>query len=338
MKRRYKFGIGCLAIIVALLGTAAYFWFSREPRPNVVAEAGVGGERVSINGLPANFYPGQGGGQRPAILLLGGSEGGLKETRNIFARQLAAEGYSVLYQSYFATSERNRSLDMIPLETFDAALDWLAGHPEIDAGPVAVIGHSKGAEAALLVATRDDRIGAVIAAMPSDVIWQGFDFDSTDMSGFRSSWNDNDRAMSYVPYQTLAFYEYFTLEAPMLTMFSRSRDAASRCPTAFLKIEETSAPIMLICGEADALWPGCRMAEALRDRASERSGPKIQLLRYLGAGHWGFGPARDLHESDSRALGVFGGDAQSDLAARKDQWPKILEFLKKKLGTDGEQE
>lgn len=96
MRTRSKVGIGCLVIILAIIGAGVWFWFNREPRPIVVAEAGDGGERIMLGETPANFYPGAGEGPRPAILLLGGSEGGLKDFRNAYARQLAAEGYSVL--------------------------------------------------------------------------------------------------------------------------------------------------------------------------------------------------------------------------------------------------
>ena len=335
MKRRYKIGLGLLAVILVFVGVNAYFWFTREPRPIVVVEAGDGGERVSVNGLPANFYRGLGDGPRPAILLLGGSEGGLREYRNVFARQLAQEGYSVLYQSYYATSESNRSFNMVPLETFDAALDWLSSNPEVRAGPIAVIGHSKGAEGALLLATRDARVGAVVAAMPSDVIWQGFDFDSIEMSQFSSSWSESGDPVSYLPYQSLAWHEYFTVDAPRLEMFKRSRDAATEHPSAFIPIEKATAQILLICGKNDTLWPGCRMAEEIKAKVEKREGAAIELLAYDDAGHWAFGPASDLDESDTRMLASMGGDANGDFAARRDQWPRILRFLETIAGGQG---
>lgn len=335
MKRRYKLGIGCFVILLAFVGVNALLWFMRDPRPIVVAEAGDGGQRVAINGMPANFYPGIERGEAPsAILLLGGSEGGLREYRNVFARQLAEEGYSVLYQSYYATADHNRSFNMVPLETFDAALDWLEANPDIRPGPVAVIGHSKGAEGALLLATRDDRVGAVIASMPTDVIWQGFDFDSISMSQFRSSWSEKGEPVPYVPYQSLAWSKYFSADDPRLEIFKLSRDAAIDYPAAFIPIEETAAQILLICGKDDTLWPSCRMAEAIKARAAARSGPSVELLAYDNAGHWAFGPARDIDESDSRSLGRMGANAEGDIAARQDQWPRILRFLEITIGDE----
>lgn len=334
MRTRGKVGIGCLVIVLAIVGIGAFKWFNREPRPIVVAEAGAGGERVMLGDTPANYFPGSGGGPRPAILLLGGSEGGLKESRNVYARQLAAEGYSVLYPGYTATGEANRAFDMVPLEIFDAALDWLAARPDIAAGPVAVIGHSKGAEGALLLASRDQRIGAVIAAMPSDVVWQGFSFDPVDVSKLQSSWSVGGKPVPYVRYDMPAWYEWIT-GATMLGMFEESRAAADDAPDSLIAIANINAPVMLVCGEQDNLWPGCDMGRNLRDRAKIAGAPEVELLAYEDAGHWGFGPASDLDEGDTRLLGQMGGTVESDMAARADQWPRILKFLAVSLGESG---
>ncbi len=327
MRARSKVGIGCLVILLAIIGAGAWFWFNREPRPIVVAEAGGGGERIMLGETPANFYPGAGEGPRPAILLLGGSEGGLKDFRNAYARQLAAEGYSVLYPGYTATGEANRAFNMVPLEIFDAALDWLAARPDIAPGPVAAIGHSKGAEGALLLASRDPRIGAVVAAMPSDVVWQGFSFDQVDMSDLKSSWSAGGKPVPYARYEMLPWYEWAS-GATMLDMFEGSRAAAEGRADALIAIERIEAPVLLICGEQDNLWPGCDMARNLRDRAST-GGPEVELLAYEDAGHWGFGSATDLAEGDKRYLGRMGGSGEADMAARDDQWPKILAFLER---------
>lgn len=330
MRTRSKVGIGCLAIVLALVGAGAWFWFTREPRPIVVAEAGAMGERVALGDVPANFYPGAGEGPRPAILLLGGSEGGLKESRNVLARQLAAQGYSVLYPGYYATSEETRSFNRVPLETFDRALAWLAAREDVDAARMGVIGHSKGGEAALLVASRHPELKAVIAAMPSDVVWQGFDFDSMDMSQFGSSWTAQGKELAYVRYVQLPMSEWFSGRADTLTrMYRQSWDKRADFPGAEIPVERIAAPILLICGGQDTIWPACTMAGAAQARARDAT-----LLAYEDAGHWAFGPVSDLDESDTRYLGKMGGTPETDRAAREDQWPKILAFLEAHLGAD----
>lgn len=328
MRKRNKVGIGCLTIIVIIAALIAWMWFSREPRPIVVDDPGELGQRVTINDIPANFFAGSGDGPRPAILLLGGSEGGLKEYRNVYARQLAAEGYSVLYQGYYATNESNRSLAAVPIETFEKAIDWLKAREGIDGERIGLIGHSKGAEAALLIASRTPSVKAVVAAMPSDVVWQGFDFDAFDMSQFGSSWSKNGQDLPYVAYVDLPWSDWMNEGAGAIgKMYKLSWDARVNYPGSSIPVENIDAPIMMICGEQDTIWPSCAMARAAEERAQNAT-----VYSYQDAGHWAFGPASNLSEGDKRYFGQMGGSQDADMAARKDQWPQILAFLEESLG------
>jgi dienelactone hydrolase len=263
-------------------------------------------------------------------LLLGGSDGSLKESRNVYARALAAQGYAVLYPGYYRTREDNRSFNMVPLETFDQALAWMAARPEIDPSRIGIIGHSKGAEAALLVASRHPEIKAVVAAMPSDVVWQGFDFSATDMSKFSSSWSEDGRPVPFVKYELLSWYQWFGSDA-LTKMYRQSWEQAAAYPNSAIPVERLSGEVLLICGGKDTIWPSCDMALAAKKRLEADGKRSAALLAYPDAGHWAFGPVEKLHDSDQNMLGGTGGTAESDMAARRDQWPKIIEFLSRAL-------
>ena len=332
MKTRSKVGIGCLAIVLAIAGFVAWNIFNIEPRPIVVAEPGENGERVMLGDVPANFYPGVGEGPRPGLLLLGGSEGGLKDYRNDLARQLAAEGYSVIYPGYFETSEDNRPFDMVPLETFDDALDWLGTREDVDAGRIGVVGHSKGAEGALIVATRSPEVKAVVAAMPSDVVWEGFHFYSFTYEP-ESSWTAGGEPLPYVEYIVPPWYEWMSGSAGTIAeMYRNSWSARDQYPGSEIPVENIQAPILMVCGEQDTIWHGCDMGRSIQARA-----PNSELLVYEDAGHWAFGVPTGLNQEDRETLGSIGGTAEADLAAREDQWPRILGFLETALSPAPEQ-
>jgi dienelactone hydrolase len=69
-------------------------------------------------------------------------------------------------------------------------------------------------------------------------------------------------------------------------------------------------------------------------RAAQARARDAVLLAYSEAGHWAFGPATGLSDGDRKYLGRVGGTAESELAARRDQWPKVLAFLDRHLGTE----
>lgn len=327
MRRRNKIMVGLVSLAALVMSFGAWSWFNQPPPALVIADAGSGGERIMLGDVPANYFPGQGTGPRPAVLLLGGSEGGLRPFRNDYARALAAAGFSVLYPGYFATRESNRAADSIPLEIFDSAIGWLRQRNDIDPAQIAIIGHSKGAEAALLVASRNTGLAAVVAAMPSAVVWQGFSPTGADIDEFGSTWTIGGQPVDYVPYIVPAWYTWLIEgQDALIKMFRTSWAARAHYPEAAIPVERITAKVLLICGGQDKVWPSCDMARAARDRAAN-SGKTIELLEYTRAGHWGFGPVAAAEPGDRKMLGRFGGTSAADLQARQDQWPKVIAFL-----------
>jgi uncharacterized protein len=101
------------------------------------------------------------------VLLLGGSEGGLPSP--LVADMLAGQGYDVLGVGYFGLPGLPSTLSGIPLEYFARALRWLARQPGVDPAKIAVLGVSRGSEAAQLLGVHyPGLVHAVIASVPSD--------------------------------------------------------------------------------------------------------------------------------------------------------------------------
>jgi dienelactone hydrolase len=312
-----KAGIGCGGIVLLLIAAfgAAYYFRLFVPSVEIV-EPGPTGRRVSENGLLGNFYPGRGPGRRPALLMLGGSEGGIGKGSKRSALALQAEGFSVLNLSYHRAPGQPPHLELIPLETFSAAISWLQRQAEVDSGRIGIVGVSKGAEAALLAATRDPRIKAVVAAAPSSVAWQGASFDRD--GDFASSWTERGRPLDHLTYGR---WKWWTDMAPIL---AESLKTLPSNPGAAIPIERTAAPVLLLCGEADTLWPSCPMARQLEQRARRHGRPAITLLAYPSAGHGIFGPP-------GQAGPKAGSAAEATDRARRDGWPRTIALLKSAL-------
>ncbi|HWD78854.1 MAG TPA: acyl-CoA thioesterase/bile acid-CoA:amino acid N-acyltransferase family protein [Kribbella sp.] len=107
--------------------------------------------RSAPPGLTGTYVvPKPDGRRHPAVLLLGGSEGGLPPQED--AALLASHGYPVLMLAYFNAPGRPAELRNIPIEYFAAAATWLAEQRDVDPAAVVVMGTSYGTEAALLLA------------------------------------------------------------------------------------------------------------------------------------------------------------------------------------------
>lgn len=94
--------------------------------------------------------PKPGGSNHPAVLILGGSEGGVPPQSS--PELLASHGYPVLALAYFHAPGVPDDLRDVPLEYFASAARWLARQPGVDPAHLVVMGTSYGTEAASLVA------------------------------------------------------------------------------------------------------------------------------------------------------------------------------------------
>jgi dienelactone hydrolase len=102
-------------------------------------------------------------------------------------------------------------------------------------------------------------------------------------------------------------------------------------PEAIIPVERTAAPILLICGDADTVWPSCEMSEMIKARLLQKGKAAPVLLRYPQAGHGVFGPALPPGSRSARTWSMLGGTESANMAARQDSWPKTIEFLRQKM-------
>ncbi|MDO5498430.1 MAG: acyl-CoA thioester hydrolase/BAAT C-terminal domain-containing protein [Propionibacteriaceae bacterium] len=325
---RKKRGLG-KKILIALLGLvllliiAAGILIAVKPwAPDiVVTEAGPTGHRVTDSGMLANYYPATAPGPQPAVVIVGGSEGGLGRQVDRTAQALQREGFSALALSYWGAEGQPQAMDALPVETFDTALEWLRTQPEVDPQKMAFVGTSKGGEAAMLMAARVPELKAVVGYVPSHVVWAGVNLrEPWQQMTIGSTWSEGGQQLPYLPY-TREFRG-----GPLVELYTKSLDGLPEHQDAIIPVENSNAELLLVCGEQDQLWPSCPMAREVQQRAEERGGPEVTLLAYPDAGHLISGPPADPgHDFDPSTMG---GTVEGGNAALSDSWPKVVDFLK----------
>ena len=268
-------------------------------------------------GMVGAYYPPP-AGHTQVVLVLGGSEGGLQGSQPL-ARRIAEHGFGALALAYFGAPGAQQALEHVPLETLEAGIDWLRSQPGIGARPVAVLGVSKGGEAALLLASHDPRLCAVVAAVPSSVVWAGIDMAHPATPVTVSSWTEHGKSVAFVPYADGPF-------RGVRDLYERSLIKAS--PEAAIPVERIRGPVLLISGKSDQLWPSTPMAEAVMARMEAKHFAYAHNhLAYDNAGHAAFGPPLPADSPNMARLAGLGGTPEGNQAARVDNWPKALAFL-----------
>ncbi len=253
-------------------------WSLRAPRvverctPQAMGLAYSEAHIPSANGkrLFAWHIPAQGGGAAPALAVLHGW-GGNAETMLPLAMPLHRAGYALLFIDARSHGRSDQdSFSSMPrfAEDLDHALYWLKWQPGVDPKRVGVVGHSVGAAAAMLAASRRDDLAAVVSIA-------AFSHPETVMRRLLASWH-----VPYIPFgwYILQYVQHvighgFDEIAPLNTIWR------IRCP------------VLLVHGSEDETVPVAE-AEALHARAC---GAACRLLLVKGS--------HDLYEDLDRQLG-----------------------------------
>lgn len=301
--------------------------------PNIKAEA--------IDAFPgAQFANATEPGKRPAIILLGGSEGGSFVTRD--APMLASRGFAVLALPYYSppawpTQQAElpalpRAFADIPVERLNAAREWLQKRTDVDAERIAVFGTSKGAEFALLAGVHLPWVRSIVAYVPSDVVWEGWG--PNIEPGQRSSFALNGKALPFVPYQDFsAEFTGFEKNEPVRIRRPQDKGRAAN-PAAAAKaripVEKINAPVLLVAGQEDQVWNSAMMAHNIAERRAEANLDTVSLI-YVDAGHWLNGSAMNPTTQYDAGINKSGGTPEGNAFAQSDAFPKVIAFLRRTL-------
>jgi pimeloyl-ACP methyl ester carboxylesterase len=221
-----------------------------------------------------------------AVLVIGGSEGGLPLAR---AAALACAGVPALAVGTFAAEGLPpRAID-VPLEHYRTALEQLCRSTQRDRA--VVFGASRGSEAALLVAALwPERVSGVVAWTPTAWCHPGLKLaENVDFRAIEASmWSLDGRGVPCLQFAESRGEqrkrEQQSLRAPPGHAFAPEYAAlwtGDGPPSARLPVERIRAPALLVSSDADALWPSGLGARQLK---AGLRGP-VKALRFADASH-----------------------------------------------------
>jgi pimeloyl-ACP methyl ester carboxylesterase len=284
--------------------------------------------------LGAYFAP-RAGSPRAALLLIGGSRGGMEEP---LAMLLAANGIAVFAQAWIHHEHLPRWPHNVPIEQFMEGLDWL--RERSGQGRVALMGISWGTEAASLAAQRvPERVGALVLFVPAPMPTSGYDpgeANPTDVS----KWSMAGRP---VPFALPSFPRGPEDTAHLGRSYDRPLDVREeylrswfdpRHEQLLFDLRELRAPILLISAEADEVWPSETGASLLAAHLARAGfGFPVQHVCQPGATHLAYLPGvvqPMLDREFDPVLGTYlswGGLRASSAAAARDSFDRIRRFL-----------
>jgi dienelactone hydrolase len=289
---------------------------------------------VRFNGLVGKLFEPKVGGNHPAVLVVGGSSGGLYWSQQM-AGLLASRGYVAFALAYFGMDGLPRTLNQIPLEYFGKALAWMSDQPRVIADKMGVVGYSRGGELALLLGASYPQIRTVVAYAPSGVLWGAYP--STGDAAWTRGGEDIPYVSSFTQEQWDEALAQGRVRPDTFDWYLIPLQDKALAEPATIAVEKINGPILLISGKDDKLWPSSDLAEIVVKRLrSIGLGNAVQHLAYVGAGHsfgWPHVPTtvtRYKHSVSGEDLDQ-GGSPRETAHARQDSWLRMLAFLEQGL-------
>lgn len=281
---------------------------------------------VREQGLAGKLFLPHVGNRLPAVVVLGGSRGGLREYE---ASLLASHGFAALALRYFGVDGLPVSLLHLPLEYFHTAIEWLQRQPRCNGNSVGIVGVSRGGELALLLGATYAEIGVVVGFGPSGVICEGIikrPFDQLTHPWFwlpgsgrgwrwgrKAPWTLHGRPLPYVQpalrYEIRAVLRYGRRPAvPNAQIHVAAMRDMAAIHHAMIAVEQINGPVLLFSGERDEVWPSSFLSRMMMQRLTEHRHPfSDEHTRYPDAGH------------------VFPDDAY------RDAWSRTIQLLRRRL-------
>jgi len=287
-------------------------------------------EEVRDEGLVASFFhPKE--GVHPGIVVLGGSGGGLAED---LPALLASHGYAVLSLGYFLMPGLPQELVGIPLEYFARAIAWLKRNPAVHGDLLAVSGASRGGELALLLGATFADLKAVVAYVPSAVVWPGIGSGGEPPT---SAWTWRGKSVECMV--TAAPDPALWSKSPVAITpwFLESMKNRQHLEAAAIAVENINGPVLMFSGTDDQMWPSLNLADLAVQRLAARNFPHpYEHVSYAGAGHFirfpYSPPISAIFHPVTRVMMALGGTPEANHIANLDSWRRCLSFLKKFLG------
>lgn len=290
---------------------------------------------IHDHGMVATLFRPSGSGLHPAILVVGGSGGGLWEAP---AALLASHGFVGLALAYFGSAPLSPGLVEIPLEYFGTALRWLQQQDGVRPQSLAVLGQTRGGELALLLGATFPELRAVVAYAPSGVLWMGTPVAGTEHPSLPPAWTRNGQPLPFMQSGFIASAIDWQ-HPPVATTpgFTAALQDEKTVAQATIPVEHTRGAILMLSGQDDQMWPSPSLAEiAVRRLKQHNFAFPVEHVSYPHAGHLFPLPYLPTTISHSRhpILKVdfaYGGTPVGNAFAGADSWSKVVAFLRKNL-------
>ena len=174
--------------------------------------------------------------------------------------------------AYFNYETLPKDLYEIPLEYFKASIDYLQSREDIDSERLVINGASRGGELALLLGSIFPQYKAVIAEVPSGIVWGGIGTDNTE--GVKPAWVYKSKPIPFMDTpnnpKIWAYQADYAERGEPIPCLPGFMETISLYPdivkSAEIPVENINGSVLLVSGGDDQMWPSALFSDMVVDR------------------------------------------------------------------------
>ncbi|KAJ6667224.1 hypothetical protein lerEdw1_017202 [Lerista edwardsae] len=278
-----------------------------------------GVERVPVREgrTRATLFLPPGDGPFPGIIDISGTGGGLPEHR---ACLMANYGFAMLALAYYGYEDLPKSMKEFHLEYFEEAVNYMLKHPQVQGPGIGLLGHSKGGDLCVSMASFLKGITAIVT-INGGIVNAGAFLHYKDMTIPPLGFDRNRIKMDKNGIADIVD----VLDNPLENPGSQS----------LIPLEKAEGRFLFIVGKDDRNWKSEFFAAEASNRLQAHGKEKPEIICYPGAGHYIEPPYMPMCPASMHLLVgcnvAWGGEPKAHAAAQVDAWPKIQAFFRKHL-------
>ncbi|XP_064148789.1 acyl-coenzyme A thioesterase 1 isoform X1 [Loxodonta africana] len=279
---------------------------------------GVRREPVRAGRLRATLFLPPGPGPFPGVVDISEVGAGLPEYR---ASLLAGKGFAVMALAYYNYEDLPKSIEILHLEYFEEAVNYLLNRPEVKGPGLGLLGISKGGDLCLSMASFLKGITAatIINGCVANI---GGVLQYKDETLPPLSINRNRIKVTEDGLVDIVDVLNCPLEGP---------DQKS-----FIPVERAECTFLFLVGLDDHNWKSEFYANEASNRLQAHGKEKPQIVFYPGAGHCIEPPYFPMCRASMHSLlgspVIWGGEPRAHAVAQVDAWNQLRTFFHKHLG------
>lgn len=278
---------------------------------------GVRREPVRAGRVRATLFLPPEPGPFPGIVDIYGVGSGLLEQR---ASLLAGKGFAVMALAYHNYEDLPKGLEILHLDYFEEAVNYLLDHPQVKGPGVGLLGSSKGGELCLSMAS-------FLKGITASVIING----SVAIVGGALHYKDETLPpLGIDPSRIRLTKDGLTDILHVLNSPLEGADQKS-----FIPVERAESAFLFLVGQDDRNWKSEFFANEASKCLQAHGREKPQIICYPGTGHYIEPPYFPMCRASLHILVggpvIWGGEPRAHAMAQVDAWKQLQTFFHKHL-------